>query len=110
MDTLICRHVLEHQPDDRAALDRIHAVLTPGGRAVMVTHARPSHAAAATPGLPRRYTEPELRSRMEEAGFEVQAGIRVERNLVVIARKPPGRRAPATRGTFGAAPVHQAES
>jgi SAM-dependent methyltransferase len=31
-DTIICNHVLEHVPDDRAALDELFRVLKPGGR------------------------------------------------------------------------------
>ncbi len=35
-DLLICNHVLEHIPDDRAALSEIHRVLRPSGRALIM--------------------------------------------------------------------------
>tara|TARA_B100000676_G_scaffold172004_1_gene169107 strand:- start:4064 stop:4843 length:780 start_codon:yes stop_codon:yes gene_type:complete len=35
-DLLICNHVLEHIPDDRAALSEIHRVLRPGGLALIM--------------------------------------------------------------------------
>lgn len=34
-DLIVCSHVLEHIPDDRAALSEFHRVLTPAGRAIL---------------------------------------------------------------------------
>ena len=34
-DLLICLHVLEHVPDDHAAIGEIHRVLRPGGKAIL---------------------------------------------------------------------------
>lgn len=34
-DLIICNHVLEHVPDDRAAMRSIYRVLKPGGRAIL---------------------------------------------------------------------------
>jgi SAM-dependent methyltransferase len=35
-DLVLCSHVLEHVPDDRAAIAEIHRVLRPGGTAIIV--------------------------------------------------------------------------
>ncbi|MFP4002364.1 MAG: methyltransferase domain-containing protein [Alphaproteobacteria bacterium] len=34
-DLVLCSHVLEHIPDDRAAMSEFHRVLAPGGRAIL---------------------------------------------------------------------------
>lgn len=36
-DAVICNHVMEHVPDDRAALRELHRVLRPGGWAILMT-------------------------------------------------------------------------
>lgn len=38
-DVVICSHVLEHVPDDRAAMAELARVLTPGGRALVLVPA-----------------------------------------------------------------------
>ena len=35
-DLIVCSHVLEHVPDDRAAMAELHRVLKPGGRALVM--------------------------------------------------------------------------
>jgi hypothetical protein len=67
---------LEHVEDDLAALRNIHATLRRGGNAVILVPQDPTIYGTldAVLGHYRRYTKDELRSKMEEAGFEV-AGI-----------------------------------
>jgi SAM-dependent methyltransferase len=36
-DAVICNHVLEHVPDDRAAMSELHRVLKPGGWGIVMT-------------------------------------------------------------------------
>lgn len=36
MDTILCSHVLEHIPDDAAALRQLHRILAPGGCALLL--------------------------------------------------------------------------
>jgi hypothetical protein len=36
-DLILCSHVLEHVPDDRAAISELHRVLDPGGLALVLT-------------------------------------------------------------------------
>jgi SAM-dependent methyltransferase len=43
-DAVLCSHVLEHVPDDAAALAEIRRVLTPGGWALIVVPQDPRHA------------------------------------------------------------------
>ena len=40
-DLILCSHVLEHVPDDRAAMSELHRVLAPGGLALVLTPYRP---------------------------------------------------------------------
>ncbi len=73
-DTAICLNVLEHISHDEATLSNILTALRPGGRAVILV----PQGAAAFGSLDkvllhqRRYSEPELTSKMSNAGFRVE--------------------------------------
>lgn len=87
-DAVICSHVLEHVPDDRAAMRELRRVLAPGGFAVLqVPIATRAGRTDEDPALPaeersrrfgdpthvRLYAEPDYVLRLEEAGFSVRA-------------------------------------
>ena len=87
-DVVICSHVLEHVPDDRAGMRELRRVLAPGGFAVLQVPiaTRAEHTdedASADPeersrrfGDPthvRLYAEADYVARLEEAGFDVRA-------------------------------------
>jgi methyltransferase family protein len=85
-DLILCSHVLEHVPDDRAAMRELHRVLTDGGLALVLVPYRP----AVTTHEDRSITSPlgrmvafgqqdhvriygnDLSGRLREAGFEVE--------------------------------------
>ena len=72
-DTVICLNVLEHIKDDMTGLRNIHSALLPGGTAIVLV---PQDQAIygtldEVLGHFRRYSEPELREKMEAAGFQV---------------------------------------
>lgn len=74
-DTIICMNVLEHLEDDMMALRCFHDSLEPGGKAIILV---PQHPFLFTKmdtsvGHYRRYTETELREKMQQAGFEIKA-------------------------------------
>lgn len=79
-DRIICSEVLEHIPDDSAALRELFRILKPGGRlAATVPTWFPEkvcwalsdeyHAPFVEGGHVRIFTEPELRRKMRDAGF-----------------------------------------
>ncbi len=79
-DRIICSEVLEHIPDDSAALRELFRILKPGGRlAATVPSWLPEkvcwrlseeyHAPFVEGGHVRIFGEPELRSKMRAAGF-----------------------------------------
>ena len=73
-DTVVCLNVVEHVEDDLLALRNIRSALKPGGRAIILV---PQDQAAygtldEVLGHYRRYSEAQLRKRMEEAGFEIE--------------------------------------
>jgi glycosyltransferase involved in cell wall biosynthesis/ubiquinone/menaquinone biosynthesis C-methylase UbiE len=73
IDTLICSNVLEHIENDRGALGRMHQLLAPGGKLVLLV---PAHQALYS-GLDedlghfRRYTQASLKPLLEQCGFKV---------------------------------------
>lgn len=85
-DLIVCSHVLEHVPDDRAAMCELHRVLRPGGTALVQTPVNYEQSATyEDPGVldpaerERRFSQfdhvrvygPDLRERLESAGFTV---------------------------------------
>ncbi len=77
MDSVVCLNVLEHVADDVAALRNIHSALAPEGVAViLVPQGQTIYGSLdRVLGHYRRYSEPELRRKMERAGFDV-TGVR----------------------------------
>jgi glycosyltransferase involved in cell wall biosynthesis len=75
IDTVVCLNVLEHIEDDVGALKSIYSALLEGGRAVVLVPEGPGLYCSLDKELGhwRRYTEEQLRSRMVEAGFVVEA-------------------------------------
>jgi glycosyltransferase involved in cell wall biosynthesis len=74
IDTLLCLNVLEHVEDDARALRFFRDLLSPGGRLVLLVPACPSLYSKIDAGLDhfRRYGRPELRRKLEAAGFRVE--------------------------------------
>ncbi len=84
-DLILCSHVLEHVPDDRAAMSELHRVLTPGGLALVLVPYRPEVTTYEDPSIVSplgrmvafgqqdhvRIYGSDLRERLAEAGFEV---------------------------------------
>ncbi|MBI4491278.1 MAG: glycosyltransferase [Chloroflexi bacterium] len=72
-DTVVAVNVLEHIQDDGRVLRNAYDLLQPGGKAVLFVPAGPQLFGQidAAIGHHRRYSQPELRARLEAAGFEV---------------------------------------
>jgi len=72
-DTVICLNVLEHIDDDMTGLRNIHRALLPGGTAIVLVPQDQSIYGTLDEVLGhfRRYSEAELRKKMEAVGFEV---------------------------------------
>jgi SAM-dependent methyltransferase len=81
MDTVICLNVLEHIEDDHAGLANIFSALSPGGRAIVLVPEGQSVFGTIDEALGhfRRYSEAELKDKMEQAGFQVEQIIRFNR-------------------------------
>ncbi|MBU0677904.1 MAG: glycosyltransferase [Verrucomicrobia bacterium] len=73
-DTVICLNVIEHVEDDVSAMKNILTALKPGGRACILTPNNPDLFGTLDEVLEhrRRYTEKDLRDKLESAGFEVE--------------------------------------
>lgn len=70
-DTVICLNVVEHVPDDLLALRNIHSALKPGGTAIVLVPQGMSNYGTLDEvlGHYRRYSQKELREKMEQCGF-----------------------------------------
>ena len=101
VDTVVCLNVLEHIEDDRAGLANIASALAPEGRAIVLVPQDQSIYGTldAVLGHYRRYSEAELCSKMEEAGFEIERVLHFNRitrpgwylNGRILKRKEFGR-------------------
>ncbi len=74
MDSVVCLNVLEHVEDDKTGLANIHSVLRPGGRAIiLVPEGQQIFGTLDTVlGHYRRYSKDELRTKLQNAGFQVE--------------------------------------
>ncbi len=73
VDTIVCLNVLEHIKADEAVLRAYFDLLVPGGHAIILV---PAHMWLYGPcdeaiGHERRYTQTELHTKMQAAGFEI---------------------------------------
>jgi len=73
-DTVVCLNVLEHVADESRAVRNLHAVLEPGGRALVLVPRGPGLYGTLDEALDheRRYTRQSLRAVLEREGFEVE--------------------------------------
>ena len=73
-DTVICLNVLEHIADDAVGLRNISSALAPGGRAIVLVPQDQSIYGTLDEvlGHYRRYSQDELHSKLEAAGFTVE--------------------------------------
>jgi glycosyltransferase involved in cell wall biosynthesis len=73
IDTIVCLNVLEHIGPDEQVLRAYYDVLQPGGHAIILVPAHPSLYSPCDEALGhvRRYTQTELHTRMQAAGFEI---------------------------------------
>jgi SAM-dependent methyltransferase len=74
-DSVLCFNVLEHIVDDEGALASLGAALKPGGRLLVLVPAHPFLYGTIDRALDhvRRYRRGELRSKLTDAGFTVEA-------------------------------------
>jgi glycosyltransferase involved in cell wall biosynthesis len=81
MDSVVCLNVVEHVEDDATALRNIFNCLRPQGRAIVLVPEGPSIYGTLDRvlGHYRRYTEEELKAKMEAAGFHVERILRFNR-------------------------------
>jgi SAM-dependent methyltransferase len=80
-DAVVCLNVLEHVENDPLGLANIRSVLVPGGRALILVPEGMSVYGTldVVLGHYRRYSETELRSKMEQAGFHVDRILKFNR-------------------------------
>jgi SAM-dependent methyltransferase len=80
-DSVICLNVVEHIPDDLAALRNIHNILVPGGRAIILVPFGPDLFGTLDEvlGHCRRYTEESLAEVAQQAGFHVEQILKFNR-------------------------------
>ena len=73
IDTIVCLNVLEHIASDETVLRAYYDLLEPGGHAIVLVPADPALYSATDEaiGHHRRYTETELHTKMQAAGFEL---------------------------------------
>ncbi len=73
IDTVVCLNVLEHVPDDAAALKNIHAILAKGGKLLLVAPAFSSLYCSLDRNLGhhRRYDRARLLKMLKTAGFHI---------------------------------------
>lgn len=73
-DAALMVNVLEHIPDDRAALSQLHGALEPGGRLLLFVPALPWLYGSLDTLVQhcRRYTRDSLGAAVREAGFEIE--------------------------------------
>ncbi len=81
MDTVICLNVVEHIADDQRALEQIASTLKPGGNAIVLVPQGQSVFGSLDEvlGHHRRYSEEDLRRKMEGAGLRVERMIHFNR-------------------------------
>lgn len=105
-DAALCLHVLEHIPDDEAAMGEIHRVLRPGGWCLVEVPLRGEETAEAWSGMSgeerarhfyqadheRLYGRSDLAKRLMAAGFDVE--VEVYRDAIALALRRRYRLAP----------------
>lgn len=84
VDTIVSSNVLEHIADDIACLQAMFELLRPGGAIGLYLPARPELFGSLdrAVGHHRRYTKPELQTKLAQAGFRVE--LVQYRNLVSV--------------------------
>ncbi len=77
IDTVVCLNMLEHIPDDTAALQKFHELLEPGGKLIVLVPANPDMMSPCDQALghQRRYTREMLGSKMTAAGFKIRHSV-----------------------------------
>lgn len=73
LDIILALDLLEHLANDQMVLSEFHRICAPGGRVLITVPAHPSLWSEHDEALEhkRRYTKPELRKKVEKAGFRI---------------------------------------
>ena len=104
LDTVVALNVIEHIPEDVAALRCVAGMLAPGGRAVVLVPALPALYGSLDRELQhaRRYRRAELRAAFGSAGLRVTDlfyfNVVGTAGLVLERARPPGQAAAAPPG------------